>query len=181
MADKDKQRFSEQRLDEAIGQLPREIMPERDLWAQMQHRLPEREKIHTSVFRKIYGQHLTALLVLSLAGLLGWRLMLLPETESLNDHALNEQSAETSLVETFEQYKANQLADVQPINEQFGNWQQQLNIWDDAIGQVRMALSFYPDEPVLVSQLGSLYQQQMNYLQLISSVDTQYQLMGEIL
>ncbi len=179
--EKDTQQKSEHRLDLAIKQLPLEIMPERDLWAQLQQHLPERSEFSPAsalsteppLYRKIFKQRIAALLVLSLAGLLGWRLMLLPETQESNDQALNEPLAEFSL---DEQYRAS----FQPISEQFGNWQHQLNIWEDATEQVRMALSFYPEEPVLLSQLSSLYQQQMNYVQLISSVDTQ-QLMGEAL
>ena len=63
------------------------------------------------------------------------------------------------------QQKAQQLGQVSAIAEGFDNWQQQLQIWDQAIAQVRLALQFYPDEPQLLAQLQNLYQQQLSFIQ----------------
>ena len=65
------------------------------------------------------------------------------------------------LLQVYETQKANQLSQTVAIAEGFDNWQQQLQVWDQAIAQVRHALQFYPDEPQLLAQLQSLYQQQL--------------------
>lgn len=148
--------MNDQQLDQAINNLNRAIMPERDLWPAIAARLPQRQsaKLRLAVWASAAS--------LLLAALIGWQLALLP-TAAQRSAAMP--TAELMLLQVYEQQKAQQLSQVSTVAEGFDNWQQQLQIWDDAIGQVRRALQFYPDEPQLLAQLQSLYQQQLSYIQ----------------
>jgi hypothetical protein len=148
--------MNEQQLDDAIGAVDKEIAPERDLWAGIASRLPDREPA-----RPPLGYWVSAAALL-LVGLVGWQLAILP-TEA--QRAASLPTAELMLLQVYEQQKAQQLSQVTTVAEGFDNWQLQLQIWDQAIAQVRQALQFYPDEPQLLAQLQSLYQQQLSYIQ----------------
>lgn len=148
--------MNEQQLDGAIGAVDKEIAPERDLWAGIASRLPDREPERPPLG---YWASAAALL---LVGLVGWQLAILP-TEA--QRAASLPTAELMLLQVYEQQKAQQLSQVTTVAEGFDNWQLQLQIWDQAIAQVRQALQFYPDEPQLLAQLQSLYQQQLSYIQ----------------
>lgn len=78
------------------------------------------------------------------------------------------------LVSDFEIQRAALLAQVQQVPEFYQDWQQQLTIWQQARSQVLLALSYQPDEPVLLRQLSQLQQQQMQYLQKLVSVELTY-------
>lgn len=148
--------MNEQQLDQAIAGLNTEQMPERDLWPDIASRLPERQ-----VAKPPLGYWASAAALL-LVGLIGWQLAILPPP---NQSAAAMPSAELMLLQVYEQQKAQQLGQVSAIAEGFDNWQQQLQIWDQAIAQVRLALQFYPDEPQLLAQLQNLYQQQLSFIQ----------------
>lgn len=148
--------MNEQRLDDAIYGLDKEIAPERELWGDIVSRLPEREPARPPLG---YWACAAALL---LVGLIGWQLAILPTSAQ---RSANMPTAELMLLQVYEQQKAQQLSQVAAVAEGFDNWQQQLQIWDQAIAQVRSALMFYPDEPQLLAQLQSLYQQQLSYIQ----------------
>ena len=148
--------MNEQQLDQAIAGLNTEQMPERDLWPDIASRLPERQTVKPPLG---YWASAAALL---LVGLIGWQLAILPPP---NQSTAAMPSAELMLLQVYEQQKAQQLGQVSAIAEGFDNWQQQLQIWDQAIAQVRLALQFYPDEPQLLAQLQNLYQQQLSYIQ----------------
>lgn len=78
------------------------------------------------------------------------------------------------LTSDFEIQRAELLAQVQQVPEFYQDWQQQLSIWQQARSQVLLALSYQPDEPVLLQQLSQLQQQQMQYLQKLVSVELTY-------
>lgn len=78
------------------------------------------------------------------------------------------------LTSDFEIQRAALLAQVQQVPEFYQDWQQQLAIWQQARSQVLLALSYQPDEPVLLRQLSQLQQQQMHYLQKLVSVELTY-------
>lgn len=69
----------------------------------------------------------------------------------------------------FETQRATMLAQIVAVPEFYQDWQQQLAIWQQAREQVLLALSYQPDEPVLLLQLNQLQQQQMHYLQKLVS------------
>ena len=148
--------MNDQQLDRAINSLNRDIMPERDLWPAIAGRLPQRQSA------KVQLAFWASAASLLLVGLIGWQLTMLP-TAAQRSAAMP--TAELMLLQVYEQQKARQLSQVAAVAEGFDNWQQQLHIWDDAIAQVRRALQFYPDEPQLLAQLQSLYQQQLSFIQ----------------
>ncbi|HEX5792709.1 MAG TPA: hypothetical protein VFY01_05500 [Rheinheimera sp.] len=150
--------MNEQQLDKAINNLTPHIRPERDLWADIEQQLPPRQ-----VQAKPVLWHWATAAMLGLACLVSWQLALLPTADSNTQASMP--SAELMLLQVYEQQKAQQLGQVSAVAEGFDNWQQQLQIWDQAIAQVRQALQFYPDEPQLLAQLQSLYQQQLAYIQ----------------
>ena len=150
--------MNEQQLDQAINQLPRQLTPQRELWPDIESRLTARKADEKSPL----WLWATAAMV-TLVSLIGWQLALLPATDSNTQAQLP--SAEIMLLQVYEQQKARQLQQATGIAEGFDNWQQQLQIWDQAIAQVQLALRFYPDEPQLLAQLQQLYQQQLSYLQ----------------
>lgn len=78
------------------------------------------------------------------------------------------------LISDFEIQRAALLAQVQQVPEFYQDWQQQLTVWQQARSQVLLALSYQPDEPVLLRQLSQLQQQQMQYLQKLVSIELTY-------
>ncbi len=153
------------RLDEVISKLPKEIMPERDLWPSLQEKLPSR---HSRDQRQA-GVRWAAVFALCAVSILGWRYTLLPAdapSESL--------PSQLDLVLHYEQRKAEQMAEFGSVSASFADWQQQLGFWDQAVAQVQMALDFYPEEPTLLYQLETLYEQQLAYLQVVNTADPYY-------
>ncbi|MBZ9610469.1 hypothetical protein [Rheinheimera maricola] len=148
--------MNEQQLDNAIRNLNRDLMPERELWPDIADRLPARAAVKTPL-----GYWASAAAAV-LMGVIGWQLTILP-TSAQRSAAMP--TAELMLLQVYEQQKAQQLSQVAAVAEGFDNWQQQLQIWDQAIAQVRQALQFYPDEPQLLAQLQNLYQQQLSFIQ----------------
>lgn len=157
--------MNEQQLDKAISQLASQIAPQRDLWpgiaAQLEtvEQQPEAPAVGKSKPTRWYWG---VAAMLGLLSVFGWQQALMPGTTSTTAAM---PSAELTLLQIYEQQKATQLSQMVAVAEGFDNWQQQIRVWDQAIAQVRQALAFYPDEPQLLAQLQSLYQQQLSYLQ----------------
>ena len=146
--------MNEQQLDNAIAQLASELRPQRDLWPAIDARLTERQVSRGSWW------YLASAAALAMACVFSWRLVMLPQSDASYDS----RSAELIVMQLYEQQKAQQLQHIAGFAEGFEDWQQQLQVWDQAIAQVRHALQFYPDEPQLLAQLQHLYQQQLAYL-----------------
>lgn len=158
--------MNEQQLDKAISQLNSQITPQRDLWPDIVAKLdittqpePVSAPTHTSKPKRWYWG---VAAMLGLLSVFGWQQALVPGISSTTAAM---PSAELILLQVYEQQKATQLSQMVAVAEGFDNWQQQIHVWDQAIAQVRQALTFYPDEPQLLAQLQSLYQQQLSYLQ----------------
>lgn len=188
---------TEQQLDQAISQLPREMMPARDLWAAIEPQLQDRAQVPGRRLRVHNMQRWAAVLALALVGVVWWGQMDLPQPGQVNpdavvagsgadnnsdnsaDNNIQQLPADAWIAASFEQIKAQQLSEMDYISPAVGDWQYQLAVWDQAISQVRGALEYYPDEPFLLGQMQGLYQQQIDYLHTISAVDTSYVWMGE--
>ncbi|ALO44978.1 hypothetical protein [Pseudohongiella spirulinae] len=154
---------SNEDLDRQIAQMRREIQPERDLWQQIESRLPEQRQ--GAGFRWLgSAAAIAAVVTFAASGLLAWRLQLMPGWFEM-------QPASVRIVQQYEQQKAQQLGELGPVSEYFGNWRYQLAVWDQAIWQVQSAMDDNPDDPVLIGQMESLYRQQLGYIQTIASVD----------
>lgn len=151
---------TEQQLDQAIAQLTTEIAPQRDLWPDILTRLDNTEQRGTK-HKSPYWFIAAACCVFTV---FGWSLF--------SSYSAPVLSAEVRLIQHFEQQKAQQLAAMTQVSSEFADWSQQLAIFEQAVRQVRMALSFYPDEPQLLDQLQQLYQQELAYLALVTTSDT---------
>ncbi|MDX1678943.1 hypothetical protein [Arsukibacterium sp.] len=158
--------MNEQQFEKRLQQLEKELQPRRDLWPDIanqleqtpqQSRLPAAEKPAETFWLMKLASAAALLLVV----LIGWQITVLPPSEQPVATPL---TAELLLLQVYEQQKAQQLARVVAVAEGYDNWQQQLVIWDQAIAQVRLALQFYPDEPQLLAQLQTLYQQQLSFI-----------------
>ena len=155
--------MNEQQLDQALSKLNRQIMPDKELWPAIETRLGAQQ--HAAVASNTLWRWASAAM-LALACLIGWQWSL--QQVPVQDGQVSVTSTEQMLQQVYEQQKAQQLAQMQAVAQGFDNWQQQLQVWDQAITQVRLALSIYPDEPQLLAQLQMLYQQQLSYIQRIS-------------
>ena len=150
--------MNEQQLDQAIARLNRELTPEQNLWPELEQRLGAKVNEQKSPL----WLWATAAAV-TLVSLIGWQLAVLPGIDKAPQASLS--SAEMILLQVYEKQKAEQLRQAGGVAEGYDNWQQQIQVFDQAIMQVRQALSFYPDEPQLLAQLQQLYQQQLSFIQ----------------
>ena len=132
--------MNETKLDELIANLPRELTPTRDLWPAIDAQLPQ---------PKPKRWLLASAASLLLASLLYWYW---PATPALQLSALEQELQ-------YQQALTERLATLQQVDSAFGDWQWQLQPWQQAINQVKVALNFYPDDPGLQHKLASLYQQ----------------------
>jgi len=156
-------------LDRAIQALRRAQQPAHDLWPELQSRLQEqapRQKPQRTRFAWAAAAALAAL------ALSVWvRPDLVPGNVTAPQVAqVDSITAEASLLNVYESQKAAQMAALDFTNPAV---RRQLAIWDDAVQQVRGALSYYPEEPRLLLQLDRLYRQQLNYLETLAMVDPQ--------
>ena len=164
--------MNDQQLDNAISKLAPQIAPQRDLWPDITAQLDLAAQLDTTARldaietpagkTKPTRWYWGVAAMLGLLSVFGWQQALLP---GITGTTAAMPSAELMLLQVYEQQKATQLSQMVAVAEGFDNWQQQIRVWDQAIAQVRQALAFYPDEPQLLAQLQSLYQQQLSYLQ----------------
>jgi hypothetical protein len=150
--------MNDKQLDDAISNLTQQLTPVRELWPDIERRLTAR-----AIAKKTTLWPWATAAMLGLVSLIGWQLALLSGDNT--DKQAGMQSAELMLLQVYEQQKASQFSHTVAFTEGYDNWQQQMQVWDQAIDQVRRALQFYPDEPQLLAQLQQLYQQQLSYLQ----------------
>ena len=164
--------MNDQQLDNAISKLAPQIAPQRDLWPDITAQLDLAAQLDTAARldavetpadkTKPTRWYWGVAAMLGLLSVFGWQQALLP---GITGTTAAMPTAELMLLQVYEQQKATQLSQMVAVAEGFDNWQQQIRVWDQAIAQVRQALAFYPDEPQLLAQLQSLYQQQLSYLQ----------------
>lgn len=69
------------------------------------------------------------------------------------------------LISLFETDKARLLAQLTVVPEVYGDWRQQLDVWQQASRQIQFALQYQPEAPELLKQLHRIQQQQLAYLQ----------------
>ncbi|HJS16774.1 MAG TPA: hypothetical protein VJ795_16985 [Rheinheimera sp.] len=162
---------TEHELDALIAGLSNELKPSRDLWPELEQRLTDRQSVTAEVvqlktsrwlsvpFASAYVASAASVL---LAVTLFWQPATPVQTVVFNPQLVD---AETAIVYSFEQAKAEQLASMKVVNPAYADWQQQLAQWQQAIGQVQLALKYNPNEAVLLKQLRQLYSQQQSYLQ----------------
>ncbi len=167
---------TEHELDALIAGLPSELKPSRDLWPELEQRLTEAQVKTAEVLplrpNKWLSVPFASAYVASAASVLFavtlfWQPATLQESAPVQPVLFNPQlvDAETAIIYSFEQAKAEQLASMTTVDPAYADWQQQLAQWQQAIGQVQLALKYNPNEALLLKQLRQLYSQQQNYLQ----------------
>jgi len=162
---------TEHELDALIAGLSKEIKPSRDLWPVLEQRLTEASVSTADVVPLKPGRWLSvpfaSAYVASAASVLLAVTLFWQPAQTVQPEVFNPQllDAETAIVFSFEQAKAEQLASMKTVDPVYADWQQQLAQWQQAIGQVQLALKYNPNEAVLLKQLRQLYSQQQNYLQ----------------
>jgi len=171
-------------LDELIDSLPREIMPRHDLWAGIEARLDEQAMtaIHNRQPARFFAHtgRWAAVLAVAVLGALWWseigidpavRLELPAMTTAQNGEAHGPVSADQQIAAVYSAIKSELMSSIGLVSTDFGDWQYQLTIWDQAISEVRNALNYHPDEPALLAQLEGIYQQQLEYLRWVGAFD----------
>ena len=162
---------TENELDALIAGLSKELKPSRDLWPELESRLTEQKVLTAQLsplktsrwlsvpFASAYVASAASVL---LAVTLFWQPATPVQTVAFNPQLVD---AETAIVYSFEQAKAEQLASMKAVDPVYADWQQQLAQWQQAIQLVQLALKYNPNEALLLKQLRQLYSQQQNYLQ----------------
>lgn len=162
---------TEHELDALIAGLSNELKPSRDLWPELELRLTEHktvtaepEPLKTSRWLSVpfASAYVASAASVLLAVILFWQPATPVQTVVFNPQLVD---AETAIVYSFEQAKAEQLASMKAVDPAYADWQQQLAQWQQAIHLVQLALKYNPNEALLLKQLRQLYSQQQNYLQ----------------
>lgn len=162
---------TEHELDALIAGLSDELKPSRDLWPELEQRLTENTVIAAKVLplrtnRWLSVPFASAYVASAASVLMAVSLFWQPPTQ-VQPPAFNpyQADAQTAIVYSFEQAKAEQLAGMRAVDPVYADWQQQMEQWQQAIGLVQLALKYNPNEALLLKQLRQLYSQQQNYLQ----------------
>ena len=167
---------TDKQLDQLLESLPREIAPGRDLWAAIEPRLDQQPAHETRSLQRWFApaNRWAAVLALAVLGALWWSgigigpapQVALPAIEPANNgQALEQIPADQQIAAVYTAINAELLGSVGLVSADFGDWQYQLTIWDQALSEVRDALNYYPEEPALLAQMEGIYQQQIEYLQ----------------
>lgn len=186
------------KFEQRLAQLPAQIAPSAELWPDLAAKLartPQQVRIAedgmvapvSASSRWWYG--MAAALLLSV--LTWWQLpqdqqqalspqlAAQPEAAALTSATASDvdavrpalDQAEWQLISLFETDKARLLKQLTSVPAAYGDWQQQLAIWQQASRQIQQALTYQPDEPVLLRQLQRVQQQQLAYLQKLVQSD----------
>lgn len=162
---------TEHELDALIAGLSNELKPSRDLWPELELRLTEHntvtaepEPLKTNRWLSVpfASAYVASAASVLLAVTLFWQPAAPVQPLVFNPQLVD---AETAIVYSFEQAKAEQLASMKAVDPAYADWQQQLAQWQQAIHLVQLALKYNPNEALLLKQLRQLYSQQQNYLQ----------------
>ncbi|MBU1619932.1 MAG: hypothetical protein KJ556_15070 [Gammaproteobacteria bacterium] len=162
---------TEHELDVLIAGLASELKPARDLWPELEQRLTDPEAMTKKVVQLKPNRWLSvpfaSAYVASAASVLFAVTLFWQPAAPVQPQVFNPQmlDAETAIVYSFEQAKAEQLASMKTVDPAYADWQQQLAQWQQAITLVQLALKYNPNEALLLKQLKQLYSQQQNYLQ----------------
>jgi hypothetical protein len=187
------------KLEQRLAQLPEQMAPTTELWPALAARLPntvqqnpiaEADKREPATTGSGWWYGMAAALLLSV---LGWwqfpavqqQVALQPELAALpvaaspmpaatSDHKAGGADlgrAEWQLISLFETDKARLLQQLTLVPAEYGDWQQQLAIWQQASRQIQQALTYQPDQPVLLRQLQRVQQQQLAYIQKLVQSD----------
>lgn len=159
---------ADRRLDEQLESLRRDIRPETDLWAQLEPQLGDRVAQKSSQPRRTpFWAAAASVLLVGLLLVLNYE----PQTES-EVALVPEHSAEVQVIMAYETAIAEQLHVLHNADRNWGDVSYQLEVFRSAVAEIRFALSFQPHNPALLQQLQDVYQQQLAWLQAVSSYNS---------
>ncbi|RUO28855.1 hypothetical protein CWE12_11135 [Aliidiomarina sedimenti] len=154
-------------LDQQVARLSREITPQTDLWAQLEPELDQAQAHQPAQGRLafVWGAVASVLLV-------GVLLVVtyVPSGDQQPDLSIAmEASAEAEVITAYETAIAERIHVLQSADSNWGDVEHQLEMFRSAVAEIRFALSFQPHNPGLLQQLQDVYQQQLAWLQAVSS------------
>jgi hypothetical protein len=161
----------EQRLQKQINALPKEQMPERDLWAGIEIAL---EKAATPSYvpsnindtASTRGTRVPWLAIAAsvvIVGLLGW----FGGQTQFNRTSHSQLAMQIS--EQHQQYKDALLVNLAGQSTATDNWQEQLADLDEAAAAVKKALQQEPNNNALLKMLQSIHRQQIDLIERVHS------------
>lgn len=155
-------------LDREISRLARDIRPQTDLWPRIEAELnPPKSRKTYQPRLAIYWATAASLL------LVGILLLVNPLPPSDRESQLTaEVSAEAQVVTAYEAAIAAQIHVLHRADEYWGDVNYQLQVFRQAVTEIRYALSFHPHNQELLQQLQDVYQQQLAWLQAVSSYNS---------
>lgn len=147
----------EQHLQRQVDELPRELHPDRDLWAGIEHGVKHKRETRSSQSR--LRPVLATAAGICLVAVMSWSLLHSPAEQP------ETQLTGNALVQSLSAQHAEQmqtlLVSVQDAPAVSADWQQQLSELDDAAKAIKTALAEDPDNTVLLRMLQNVYQQQI--------------------
>ena len=151
---------SEQKLNQLLDELPKEMAPERDLWTGIERALVASPKEKRKTAGLWYGSAAAAVL---LAVISFWPGQQQPQLQDW-----------VTAMETQHQQQMNALlvsyADATPLTK---DWRKQLDQLDDAARVIRKALEEEPENLALVEMLQQVYQKQIKLVKQVYGADWQ--------
>lgn len=157
---------AEQQLNRAIECLPKDMMPERDLWRGIELGIEKPETIEPSSrpSQPVWLASAASFFAVAMLGLLVWQYQ-------APNNDFSAQSA--ALVEGLSMQHESQLNTLlvkfdgqQAVTE---NWQQQLHELDSAADAIKAALKEDPANKALLQMLQHVYQQQIDLVERVHS------------
>ncbi|RUO33097.1 hypothetical protein [Aliidiomarina soli] len=154
-------------LEQQIASLSREITPQTDLWARLEPELEQPTAHKPAQGRQafVWGAVASVLLVAVLLAV-----NYVPPGDQQPDFSVAvEASAEAEVITAYETAIAERIHVLHSADSNWGDVDHQLEMFRSAVAEIRFALSFQPHNPGLLQQLEDVYQQQLAWLQAISS------------
>ncbi|MDM7859073.1 hypothetical protein QTP81_00460 [Alteromonas sp. ASW11-36] len=163
---------SEQKLRQTLTQLPREKMPERDLWQGIELGI-ERQEMKQNTEQKPVK---TGVKPISLAAsfaivaIAGWLVTQQLTTAPIENNApLTAQQLAEALSTQHQSQRDNLLVSLKDQPALTEDWQQQLAELDGAANAIKAALAQDPNNTALLKMLQNVYQQQMSLIERVHS------------
>jgi hypothetical protein len=159
-----KQAF-EKKLQQQLADLPREMQPDKDLWAGIdialtsnEHQQPHQKEMPSNVIA-FKRHHLALAASVLVVAALSWQVMS-PAPQNFEPQRLV-----NALTEQHLQQKSALLASYSDTQAATENWQQQLDELEQAGEAIRAALEEDPDNVALMKMLQHTYQQQIDLIE----------------
>lgn len=157
-------------LQQAIGELPRDIQPERDLWQGIELGIERREDKAIEGMKKPNStswQYSMAASFFAVA-IVGWMVVQQISTPTIEQSPSLSELANL-LSEQHTEDKQQFLVSLQDQPALTANWEAQMSELDDAAGAIKAALAEDPTNSALLKMLQNVYQQQMNLIERVHS------------